>query len=147
MLCHSFLLFWFTERNLRNGMRWTSWLRTIQPTKITAWWRSTNPTHLTTGGGSGSFLLITLCVYVRKGSFEDDKIYWTVFRTVFLEFLFNNFSGEKENPTFFPCFSSSLPFNLVSACLRDVSICLGLHFLFRHTPPSLHFGLFLILHF
>lgn len=52
------------------------------------------------------------------------------------------FQGKKENLTFPPCFPFSLPFNFVSACLRDVSICLGLHFLFRHTPPSLHFGFF-----
>lgn len=61
---------------------------------------------------------------------------------MFLEFFFNNFSEEKENPTFPPCFSSALPFNLISACLHDVSIRLGLHFLFRHTLPSLHFGFF-----
>lgn len=42
-LCH------LTERNHRNGMRWTSWPRTILPTKTTAWWRSTNQALLTTG--------------------------------------------------------------------------------------------------
>lgn len=57
-----------------------------------------------------SFLLITLCVYIGKGFIVAFS------GSVSLEFLFNNFSGEKkENPTFPPCFSSSLPFNLVAA--------------------------------
>lgn len=72
-------------------------------------------------------LFPTLCVHFRK-MIEDSLL---PFRTVFLEFLFNNVS-EKEIKSHTSCllFSPSL--------ISDVSMCLGLQFFFSHTPPSLH---------
>ncbi len=37
--CFLFYPFFFIGKSPRNGMRWTSWPRTIQPTKTMAWWR------------------------------------------------------------------------------------------------------------
>lgn len=37
----------------------------------------------------------------------------------------HTFREKMKTPTFAPCFSSYLPFNLVSACLRDISCWIG----------------------
>lgn len=78
-------------------MRWTSWLRITQPTKIMAWWRSMSLTRLTTGDGSCFFLFKKK---TKTFSLWSKSAWWDSslpFRNVRCGISVHVFQGKKED--------------------------------------------------